>query len=171
MPTQNSAHLSESWWVKTMRPQPVTDSAHRPHTPTTSLPLKGYCGQRQAWVPLASGSTENPFAPAQTKTPKFIGFPGNKSNLSLLPPVLAHKELGVFPLSRSKLYTTAFLHMKQTSKKRDLTFFSPKSQPIPGVKPLPPNPVQDTSNFSTSIAQCSSNVYSPCSDLPRACWP
>lgn len=122
-------------------------------------------------MPQASSPTENSFAPAQTKTPKFIGFPAIKSNLSLLPPVPAHKGLGVLPFSHSKLYTTAFLHMKQTSKKRDLTFFSPQSRPIPGVKPLLPNPVQDRSNFSTGVAQRSRNVHSPCSDSPRACWP
>lgn len=58
-------------------------------------------------------------APAQTKTQKFIGFPGIKNNLSLLSPVPVHKELGVFPFRHSKLCPTAFLHVKRTCRKEE----------------------------------------------------
>lgn len=116
------AHLSELVGKKTMlhSPEKTTHSllflARRPHPHPQYLPSsQGECGQREAWVPQAGCSMEHSFAPEQTKPLKFIAFPRIKSNLSLLSPVPAHKELGVFPFSHSKLYTIAFLHIKQTS--------------------------------------------------------
>lgn len=58
------------------------------------------------------------FCPSTDTIPNFRGFQASRA-ISLLPPVPADKELGVFPCNHSKLYTTAFLHKKQTSKKEE----------------------------------------------------
>lgn len=99
---------------------------------------------------------ENFFVPAETKPQSLQGFQALRaiSHYCLQSPCTKN---WVLPRSHSKLYTTAFLHMKQASKKRDLAFFSPKSHPTPGEgqKPNPPTRFKTQATFqqASPIAQ------------------
>lgn len=106
---------------------------------------------KPAWVPEASCSMENSFAPAQIKPPFYrVSRHGEQSLIIASCP--HGQRTGCVSFNHSKLYTTAFLHMKQTSKKRGLTFFSPKSQPTPGIlSPYRPTPYKTQATFPPAL--------------------
>lgn len=115
------AHLSELVG-KDHAPQPREDHTQPvisgPPTPS-SPPIPSFLA-RGMWAKRSLGAAGRMlhgtfFCPRADKNLKVYSVSKDQEQSLIIVSVPVHKELGVFPFSHSKLYTMAFLHIKQTS--------------------------------------------------------